>query len=187
MGKILLHACCGPCSIYCTKLLKEKNIDFEILWYNINIHPFKEYEQRRDTLINLYKDTDIKVNVLEDYGLIEFTRNVVNKENARCPFCYEARLRKTAEYAKTHGFAGFTTTLLISPYQNHELIKHIGERVAEEYGIQFVYIDFRPGFKEGQEETRNLGIYMQKYCGCIYSEMDRYEKQIKRDKEKYIG
>ena len=86
MGKILLHVCCGPCSIYCTKLLKEKNIDFEILWYNINIHPFKEYEQRRDTLIDLYKDTDIKVNVLEDYGLIEFTRNVVNKENARCPF-----------------------------------------------------------------------------------------------------
>ncbi len=174
MGKILLHTCCGPCSIYCTKTLKQMNIDFEILWYNINIHPYMEYVSRRDTLINLYKDTDIKVNVIDDYGLIEFTRNVVQRENARCSFCYETRLRKTAEYAKANGFTGFTTTLLISPYQNHELLKQIGEKLAKEYDLEFIYIDFRPGFRQGQQEARDLGIYMQKYCGCVYSEESRY-------------
>lgn len=177
MNKLLMHTCCGPCSIYCVKKLKELGYEFELLWYNINIHPYTEYVMRRDTLINLYKDTDVNVNVLDDYGLIEYLRNVVNNESERCEYCYTTRLRKTAEYAKKNGFTSFTTTLLISPYQNHELLKKIGENIAKEYGLEFVYIDFREGFKEGQTTARELGIYMQKYCGCIYSEQERYLKK----------
>lgn len=77
-------------------------------------------------------------------------------------------------YAATHGYDSFTTTLLVSPYQKHELIRQIGERLAEQYGIQFLYRDFRVGFREGQEKAREAGLYMQKYCGCIFSEEDRY-------------
>lgn len=176
MGKILLHACCGPCSIYCTKTLKAMNIDFEILWYNINIHPYQEYVARRDTLVNLYKDTDINVNIIDEYGLVEFTRGVAKKENERCAYCYESRLRKVAQYAKENGFTGFSTTLLISPYQNHELLKQIGEQLAKEYSLEFIYVDFRPGFRQGQEMARQMGIYMQKYCGCVYSEYERFAK-----------
>ena len=183
--KILLHACCGPCSIYCVEKMKELNLNFELLWYNPNIHPYKEYQARRDTLIELYKDTNVKVNILEEYGLREFCRNVVGKENERCIYCYTKRIEQTAKYAKQNGFTSICTTLFISPYQNHELLKKICQQMAEKYNIGFTYIDFRDGFREGQTKAREKGIYMQKYCGCIYSEEDRYSKQIEKDKEKY--
>ncbi len=185
MSKLLLHTCCGPCSIYCVDILRKMNIDFEILWYNPNIHPYKEYEARRNTLIDLYKDTDIKVNVKDEYGLIEFCRSVVNKENERCIYCYNKRIEQTVIYAKENGFDSFTTTLLISPYQNHELLKQVCEKYASKYKIEFKYIDFRQGFRQGQDKAREFGIYMQKYCGCIYSEQERYQKNIESDKERF--
>lgn len=96
------------------------------------------------------------------------------------------RLEQTAKYAKENGYDAFSTTLLISPYQNHEALKQIGEELAQKYNLIFLYRDFRPGFREGQNEARELGLYMQKYCGCIFSEEDRYSKQIKKDKENNI-
>ena len=84
---------------------------------------------------------------------------------------------------KNIGYDTFSTTLLISLYQNHDAIKQIGEELAQKYNLKFLYRDFRPGFREGQAEARELGLYMQKYCGCVFSEEDRYSKQIKRDKE----
>ena len=97
----------------------------------------------------------------------------------RCAFCYKIRLIKTANFAKEQNFDGFTTTLLISPYQKHELIKEIGEKIGADLGINFFYSDFRPGFYEGKNEARNLGLYSQKYCGCIFSEKERYLKKAK--------
>ncbi|MBS6511702.1 MAG: epoxyqueuosine reductase QueH, partial [Clostridiales bacterium] len=82
-----------------------------------------------------------------------------------------------AKYAAEHGFASFSTTLLISPYQNHELLRQTGERAAEQYGVSFLYRDFRPYFKEGQQRAREMELYMQKYCGCIFSEEERYTKK----------
>ncbi|MBE5821839.1 MAG: epoxyqueuosine reductase QueH [Clostridiales bacterium] len=187
MGKMLLHTCCGPCSIYCVEKLKQMNIQFELLWYNPNIHLYKEYEARRDTLIELYQNTDIKVNILDEYGLIDFCRNVANKEKERCTYCYTKRLEQTAKYAKENGFDSICTTLFVSPYQNHELIKKIGEKICKKYELKFEYIDFREGFRQGQNKARELGIYMQKYCGCIYSEQDRYQKQIEKDKERFLN
>jgi len=81
------------------------------------------------------------------------------------------------------GYDAFTTTLLVSPYQNHELLIEVAEEMARKYNIEFLYRDFRPGFREGQAEARELGLYMQKYCGCVFSEEDRYSKQILKDKE----
>ncbi len=185
--KLLLHTCCAPCSVYCIKSLRSENIEPTVYWYNPNIHPYMEYKARRDTLKEYTKSIGVNAIFDEDYGLREFCKNVVDDLENRCvKYCYRVRLEQTAKHAKENGYDSFSTTLLISPYQNHEALKKIGEEMAEKYGLTFVYRDFRPGFKEGQQEARELGLYMQKYCGCVFSEEDRYSKQIMRDKENIL-
>ena len=184
--KLLMHTCCAPCSVYCIKSLKEDNIVPDLFWYNPNIHPYIEYKSRRDTLIDYSDKLGLKLIIKEEYGLDDFCRNVIDNLKDRCvDYCYKIRLEETAKYAKENGYDAFTTTLLVSIYQNHEAIIRICEELAEKYNIKFLYKDFRVGFREGQNEARELGMYMQKYCGCIFSEEDRYSKQIKNDKEKY--
>ncbi|MEG2351563.1 MAG: epoxyqueuosine reductase QueH [Bacilli bacterium] len=108
----------------------------------------------------------------------DFNKVINNVEN-RCGFCYLMRLEKAAKYAKENGFDAFSTTLLISPYQNHELLKNTALIIEKKYGIKFLYRDFRPGFRQGQNKAREIGLYMQKYCGCIFSEEERYTKKGK--------
>ena len=182
--KILLHTCCAPCSVYCIKSLRQEGIEPIVYWYNPNIHPYMEYKQRRDTLKEYTKSINVESIFEEEDGLREFCKNVINDLDNRCSnYCYKVRLEQTAKYAKEKGYDTISTTLLISPYQNHNALKAIGEEMAEKYGLKFLYRDFRVGFREGQAEARELGLYMQKYCGCIFSEEDRYSKQIKKDKE----
>lgn len=181
--KLLLHICCAPCSVMCIKKLREENIDVTGYWFNPNIHPFIEYKSRLDCLIDYSNKIGLNVIYNDEYGLREFTKNVICNLNERCNYCYAVRLDATAKYAKENGYDAFSTTLLYSPYQKHELLKEMGEKIAKKYNIKFYYEDFRPYYKEGQEESRNLGFYMQKYCGCIFSEEERYEKKIKRQKE----
>ena len=120
----------------------------------------------------------------DEYGLDEFCKNVIDKLNTRCQeYCYPVRLRKAFEYAKENGYDTVTTTLLYSIYQKHDAIKRIMEDLSEEFNINFLYRDFRVGFREGQNKARELGLYMQKYCGCIFSEEDRYLKKIIKDRE----
>ena len=183
--KLLLHTCCAPCSVYCVESLKKENIDITSYWYNINIHPYKEYEARLNCLIDYNKSINLPLIIDYCYGLKEFCKNVSDKIESRCGYCYVSRLEKTAKYAKEHGFDAFSTTLLISPYQNHELLKKTGEMLSKKYGIEFLYRDFRPGFKEGQNKARELGFYMQKYCGCVFSEEERYQKQIDKNTKLY--
>lgn len=100
---------------------------------------------------------------------------MVNGLETRCQdYCYPVRLEQTAKYAKENGFDTISTTLLVSPYQKHDVIHSLGEKIAKEYGLEFLYRDFRVGFREGQAKARSLGLYMQKYCGCIFSEESRY-------------
>ena len=172
--KLLLHTCCAPCSVYCIEELKKENIDITSFWYNPNIHPYKEYEARLETLKNYDKKIGIPLIIDDYYGLREFCKNVVDKLDNRCGYCYLCRLEKTAKYAKENGFDAFSTTLLISPYQDHELLKKTGDMLSKKYGIKFLYKDFRPGFRYGQNKARELGLYMQKYCGCVFSEEMRY-------------
>jgi len=93
-------------------------------------------------------------------------------------------MEESARYAAEHGFTHFATTLLVSPYQNHETIARMGEAAGKKWGVTYLYRDFSPGFREGQAKARELGLYMQKYCGCVFSEEDRYQKQILRDRER---
>ena len=169
--KLLLHACCAPCSVYCIDTLRQKNIEPDIYWYNPNIHPYKEYEARRNCLIEYTKSIGVNCIVEDEYGLDEFCKNVSNNIDSRCvDYCYPVRMRKTFEYAKEHGYDAVSTTLLYSIYQKHDYIKKLCEDLSKEFGIDFYYEDFRVGFWEGHNKAKEAGLYMQKYCGCVFSE-----------------
>lgn len=134
---------------------------------------------RRVTLEEYARSIGMKLIINNEYGLRKFINAVYPEYDQRCRTCYTMRLSEAARYAAENGYSSFTTTLLISPYQNHELLRRVGMEQAQQYGIEFLYRDFRPLFKAGQEEARALGLYMQKYCGCIFSEEDRYTKKKK--------
>ncbi len=169
--KLLMHTCCAPCSVYCIDSLRKEGIEPTLYWFNPNIHPYIEYKTRRDTLIEYSKMINAKLIINENYGLKDFCKNVVDDLENRCVnYCYKVRLEETIKYAKENGFDTFTTTLLVSPYQKHDEIKLLCENLAKKYEIEFLYRDFRVGFREGQAKARDLGLYMQKYCGCIFSE-----------------
>lgn len=173
--KLLLHTCCAPCSVYCIETLRKEGIEPTLYWYNPNIHPYTEYKARRDCLIEYAKKINIKLIIEDEYGLQDFCKNTINNLQSRCSdYCYPIRLRKTFEYAKENGYDAVSTTLLYSIYQKHDFIKYYCEKLSNEFGIQFLYRDFRVGFWEGHEEAKNAGLYMQKYCGCIFSEEMRY-------------
>ena len=183
--KLLMHTCCAPCSVYCIESLRNEDIEPTLYWFNPNIHPYMEYKERRDTLIEYSKMINANLIINENYGLKEFCRNVVDDLENRCSnYCYIVRLEETVKYAKENGYDAFTSTLFVSPYQQHEILKEICEELTKKYDIEFIYRDFRVGFREGQNKARELGLYMQKYCGCIFSEEDRYSKQIEKDKVK---
>lgn len=174
MKKTLLHTCCAPCSITCIEQLRTDGFEPVSYWNNPNIHPWTEYRQRRDTWVAYMKSVGVKRVQEGDYGIRPFTAAVAADPDHRCGWCYAVRLEAAAQYAAQNGFESFTTTLLVSPYQNHELILETGASIAQHWGLEFLPYDFRPRFREGQERARELGLYMQKYCGCIYSEEDRY-------------
>ncbi len=141
-----------------------------------------EYKARRDCLREYAKSIGARGIFVEDYGLDKFCKAVVDDIPNRCvKYCYRARLSQTVKYAREHGFDAFTTTLLVSPYQKHEEIIRVCEELSKMSGVTFLYRDFRVGFREGQKKARELGMYMQKYCGCVFSEEERYKKQILRD------
>lgn len=181
MAKTLMHCCCAPCSVRCIEDLRGEGIEPTAYWYNPTIHPYQEYKARRDTLKEYAPAIGMELIVDESYGLRPFVQAVSGDIDHRCRYCYACRLDRTARYAAENGYESFTTTLLISPYQDHDLIRQLGERMADKYGISFLYRDFRPGFRDGHEKAKALGFYMQKYCGCIFSEEDRYAKAIARD------
>lgn len=167
----------------CTDTLRKEGIEPVSFWYNPNIHPFREYQKRKRTLIDYAESIDMKLVIVNEYGLREFIDRIHPDYDRRCAKCYDMRLMFTAEYARDNGYDAFTSTLFISPYQKHELMKEIAEKAAERFGVTFLYRDFRPYFEEGQEKAKELGLYRQGFCGCIFSEEESYSK--KRKKELY--
>ncbi len=176
---ILLHSCCGPCATYPVQKLRELGHEVNGFFYNPNIHPYKEYEKRLHTFQEFSEKVGLNTIIKDDDDLMTFLRMTAYREHMRCQFCYRMRLTETAKYAKDHEYEAFSTTLLVSPYQKHDLIRRIGEELAEEYEIPFFYQDFRPGYREGVNISREMGLYRQPFCGCIYSERDRYRKEKK--------
>ena len=175
--KTLLHICCAPCANQCVGALQQEGIEVTGFWYNPNIHPFTEYCSRKTALQAYAESIGMKLIVNDDYGLRSFVRAVYPDLEDRCETCYRLRMDETARRAAEEGFEAFTTTLLISPYQNHELLIATAEAAAEKHGVAFLYRDFRPTFREGQQKARELELYMQKYCGCVFSEEERYRKK----------
>ena len=171
---LLLHVCCAPCLISTLPYLG--GYDISCFWYNPNIHPFTEYKHRLGALLDYTSENNIILKVKDYYGLFDFAQNVINNPDGRCGYCYETRIKETAQYAKGRGFDLFSATLLVSPYQNHAKIKQTCEKYGAEYNIPFFYGDFRGNFKEGQKTARERDIYRQKYCGCIFSKRERYAK-----------
>ena len=172
--KILLHTCCAPCAIYPLHVLREANMDVMGFFYRHNIHPFTECMKREQALVDYSDSIGLKVIYQKGYEPETFLQNVVFRENDRCRYCYHDRLRTTALTARKGKFDYFTSTLLYSKFQQHELIREIGEAVGRSVGVAFYYHDFREGWKAGIAESKRLNMYRQQYCGCIYSEKARF-------------
>ena len=177
--KTLLHICCAPCANQCIEVLRGDKLEVTGFWYNPNIHPYTEYRARRDCLREYAGTIELPLIEKNDYALRPFVRAVAEDLDNRCGKCYEMRLFEAARAAKEGGFDSFTSSLFISPYQNFDLMRETAERAASEYGVEFLFRDFRPYFRAGQEKARELGFYMQKYCGCVFSEEERYIKAKK--------
>jgi len=179
MPRILVHICCAPCATYVVERLREEMSPVELFgyWYNPNIHPYMEYRRRLDALKDYSQKAGLRMIWRDEYDLDRFLRAVVFREDRRCMICYHMRLLATAQVARRGKFDYFTTTLLYSKTQNHELVKEVAQAVAHEKGVKFLYRDFREGWKRGIELSLQEGLYRQNYCGCIYSERDRFSRR----------
>lgn len=175
--RLLLHVCCAPCTIYPLKVLRERDYDVAGLFFNPNIHPYAEYVKRLDTVRDYAARKDMELTVLEGYPVELFFRSVSFHENERCTSCYRIRLEETARRAVEGKFEAFSSTLLYSRYQKHDLIRQMAEEISCKFRIGFIYIDFRQGWQEGIDVSKSLNMYRQKYCGCIYSERERFYRK----------
>jgi len=172
--KILLHFCCGPCALVPARELLAEGHEIAGAFVNPNIHPYREFELRREAAGQAAEALVVEMVHEDGYGLTEFLRAVVGREDERCPLCYAMRLARVAELAAELGFDGFSTSMLVSTQQDHDAIRQAGEAAAEKHGVEFVARDFRPGVMDGVRESKEIGLYRQQYCGCIYSEWERY-------------
>jgi predicted adenine nucleotide alpha hydrolase (AANH) superfamily ATPase len=172
--RILLHICCGNCAIYPVKMLREQNHEIAGYFYNHNIHPYQEFKKRLEAAQEYAQRVELPLTCHQEYDLEEFLAAVAQDPHNRCGYCYRSRLIATAREAHRRGVDGFTTSLLYSRYQKHQEIVDFGGQLAKEYGLVFHYEDFRSGWQEGIRISKEMGLYRQSYCGCIYSEKDRY-------------
>ncbi len=173
---VLLHICCAVCLPGTLSCLSAEGFQVSGYFYNPNIHPLLEFRKRLKAVKVLNERLKIPLYTAEDYGLEHFLTLLDGDFSAsRCAKCYRHRLNTTALFARVHGFSAFTSTLLVSHEQHHDMIRSIGEQAAEEQGVEFVYRDFRPFVEEGKDLARRASIYRQQYCGCIFSERDRYK------------
>ena len=168
--QILLHMCCGPCSLHVIDDLRELfgDIDIQGLYANPNIHPREEFERRLENARKAAEYKKIKFEHLSDYDQNRW-EFFDGEQSSRCEMCYNLRMEMAAKYAMENGFKVFSTTLIVSPYQNHLKIYEAGKRAAEKYGIEFCYYDFSVNFRKGQQQAKEIGLYRQKYCGCLPS------------------
>jgi epoxyqueuosine reductase len=186
MVEILLHVCCAPCLIYPFSRLKNKGFKISGFYYNPNIYPLEEYTRRKEALETLSKDLQLEVEY-SDYRQSDFLQavNLQKQAEERCLICWRLRLQKTANRAKEKGLTTFSTTLLVSPYQDHEQLRQLGMQIGRQTGVNFYYEDFRVGFKQAQIEAKHRGLYRQRYCGCSLSEIKQCKKL--ETQENYSG
>jgi predicted adenine nucleotide alpha hydrolase (AANH) superfamily ATPase len=171
---VLVHVCCAHCAAYTVEHWRQQGYEVSALWYNPNIHPYMEHQQRLESMQSLAQETDLPLMVVEGYDMVEYFRRVAGHEAERCGHCFDLRLSKTAETARRNGFSAFTTTLLISPHQKHDTLREIGSKIGGEQGLEFLYADLRKRYSDSRHMTKPMNLYRQQYCGCVYSEWERY-------------
>jgi len=178
--KLLLHTCCAPCTIYPLKVLREQNHQVTGYFYNPNIQPYREFAKRKATLEEYAEKAALKILFNSSYDLEEFLSQTRPWGPDRCRVCYRIRLSDAAQEARAQSFEAFTTTLLYSRFQKHDWIREVGEEIGRRYQVLFYYQDFRAGWSEGVKESKALGLYRQPYCGCIFSEKERFLRNTVR-------
>jgi|YelNatPaOPRAMG01_1025707.scaffolds.fasta_scaffold72440_2 predicted adenine nucleotide alpha hydrolase (AANH) superfamily ATPase len=176
---ILVHICCAPCALFVVRFLKKEGAKIIGFFYNPNIHGAKEYKKRLKDVKKLFEEEKLKLEIpqydIEEYfgEIYDFEKKhykkIENSKKLRCPVCYRLRLEKTALYAKNLGADFFSTTLLISPYQDQSTIWQIGTEEGEKSGVPFFFRDFRKGYWESIHRAKKRGFYIPSYCGCVYS------------------
>ncbi len=176
--RLLLHVCCAPCGTYSVQRFGELGFSVSGLWYNPNVQPFSEHERRRQTLIDYTARIDLPLIQEPGYEVLAFMRAIHGHERfrERCAICYRLRLERTALVAAREGFDAFSTTLLISPYQDQDTIRTLGERAAEQHGVTFAFENLRRGWAAHHQMVRDCELYSQRYCGCLYSEWEALDR-----------
>ncbi len=175
--RLLIHACCAPCSL--TAIRRFAGDETCYVYYNPNIHPFREYRSRLDAWLGLMEEEGLP-HLSLDYQPEEWMRTVAGREERRCELCYELRLGRMAEVAASEAYEALTTTLFSSPYQNHGWLKREGERAAAAAGIRFITWDGSPEYRQTWQEAKRRGLYTQSYCGCLLSERERYDPTLRK-------
>jgi len=187
----MLQTCCGPCLTGSRIPFEEEGIAITGLWFNPNIQPWTEYDRRLQTLQRYVYLEPMQMVYLDEYplystlcGMISASSNDNNDETGprmtegqrakRCEYCYRNRLERTAKVAAEKGFESFSTTLLISKHQDHDIIRRLGEEIGSDIGVDFIYMDLRKYWKESIRRSKERRMYRQPYCGCIFSEQERY-------------
>ncbi|MFP4477367.1 MAG: epoxyqueuosine reductase QueH [Desulfatibacillaceae bacterium] len=176
--KVLLHICCAPCSIHPLSRLAEDGHQAMGYFHRRNIHPWQECRRREETVVRYARDLGLTVVYEKGYDMEAWLRAAAFREADRCVQCHHDRLYAAASVARKGKFDAYTTTLLYSRFQKHDMIREMGDAVGKSLGVPFLYEDYREGWKQGIEESRRLGMYRQQYCGCIYSEKERYMREI---------
>ena len=181
--RLLLHICCAPCLAGPLGVVREEGFEVEGYFYNPNIHPLLEFRRRIKALKVFCESDPLEVHISEDYGLMHFIEAVwtlgAKADGRRCRVCYELRLAAAARKAREIGASAFTTTLLVSRHQKHDLVREVAEQVAAREGVDFLYRDFRPLQPVSDEAAEKQHLYRQPYCGCIFSEELRYRNTTK--------
>lgn len=173
--KVLFHICCAPCAIYPIKDMRSNGLSVTGYFFNHNIHPYQEYQRRLETVREYARLVDLEVIYRDEYRLEDFLSAVAGDPASRCTYCYSSRLAAAASAAAEGGYDAYSSSLLYSRYQNHTVIKELGEKIGSRYGVPFHYDDYRRGWQEGIRLSKEMQLYRQQYCGCIYSEKDRYQ------------
>jgi len=179
--KVLLHCCCGPCATVCVEHLRAGGDEVTGLFYNPNIDPREELARRARTMEQAAQALSLPMASVGD-GMrpLDFMLYLAAEGGRRCRACYALRLDETARRAAEGGFGGFSTTLLISPYQDLEAVREVGERAAAKHRVVFRFADLRDRYAESRQRSRSLGLYRQNYCGCLFSRLERAERRARR-------
>ncbi|MDR3074140.1 MAG: epoxyqueuosine reductase QueH [Deltaproteobacteria bacterium] len=179
--KVLLHVCCGPCALVPARELARAGHAATGWFYNPNIQPLAEYVRRREGACRMAEACGIDLLFpvdIPEYGAEAWLRAALDFPDGRCAYCRESRFAAVAAKAAALGFDAFSSSLLYSRRQPHEKMKEAGEKAARRYGVSFLYQDFRSFWQEGIAASKDLGLYRQQWCGCLFSEEERYAKDL---------